>query len=166
MKQRLSIAVALLHNPRLLILDEPTNGLDPNGIIEIRDLLKKINSELNITILISSHLLAEIEKMVTHIGIINKGNILFQGKLTELQTKQNLGASIQIKTNNNVEAITLMEAAGFQAQMEHGKIILPKIEEVQIAALNKKMVQHNIDVYQISHHQNDLESIFIDLINL
>lgn len=166
MKQRLSIAVALLHNPSLLILDEPTNGLDPNGIIEIRDLLKKINRELNITILISSHLLAEIEKMVTHIGIINKGNILFQGKLTELQTKQNLGASIQIKTNNNVEAITLMEAAGFQALMEHGKIILPKIEEVQIAALNKKMVQHNIDVYQISHHRNDLESIFIDLINL
>lgn len=166
MKQRLSIAVALLHNPSLLILDEPTNGLDPNGIIEIRDLLKKINRELNITILISSHLLAEIEKMVTHIGIINKGNILFQGKLTELQTKQNLGASIQIKTNNNVEAITLMETAGFQALMEHGKIILPKIEEVQIAALNKKMVQHNIDVYQISHHRNDLESIFIDLINL
>lgn len=166
MKQRLSIAVALLHNPSLLILDEPTNGLDPNGIIEIRDLLKKINRELNITILISSHLLSEIEKIVSHIGIINKGNILFQGKLTELQTKQNLGASIQIKTNNNIAAVTMLEAAGFQAHFDHEKIILPKIEEVQIAALNKQMVQLNIDVYQISHHQNDLESIFIDLINL
>ena len=166
MKQRLSIAVALLHNPSLLILDEPTNGLDPNGIIEIRDLLKKINRELNITILISSHLLSEIEKIVTHIGIINKGNILFQGKLTELQTKQNLGASIQIKTNNNIAAVNMLEAAGLQAVLDHEKIILPKIEEAQIAALNKQMVQQNIDVYQISHHQNDLESIFIDLINL
>jgi ABC-2 type transport system ATP-binding protein len=166
MKQRLSIAVALLHNPSLLILDEPTNGLDPKGIIEIRDLLKKINREFNITILISSHLLSEIEKIVSHIGIINKGNILFQGKLTELQTKQNLGASIQIITNNNNAAVTILEAAGLQAHLDHEKIILPKIEEVQIAALNKQMVQQNIDVYQISHHQNDLESIFIDLINL
>jgi ABC-2 type transport system ATP-binding protein len=166
MKQRLSIAVALLHNPSLLILDEPTNGLDPNGIIEIRDLLKKINREYNITILISSHLLSEIEKLVTHIGIINKGNILFQGKLTELQTKQNLGASIQIKTNNNIAAVNILAAAGFQAVLEHEKVILPKIEEAQIAALNKQLVQQNIDVFQISHHQNDLESIFIDLINL
>lgn len=166
MKQRLSIAVALLHNPSLLILDEPTNGLDPNGIIEIRDLIKKINRELNITILISSHLLSEIEKIVTHVGVINKGNILFQGKLSELQTKQNLGASIQIKTNNNIAAVNMLEAAGFPAVLDHEKIILPKIQDVQIAALNKQMVQQNIEVYQISHHQNDLESIFIDLINL
>ncbi len=166
MKQRLSIAVALLHNPSLLILDEPTNGLDPNGIIEIRDLIKKINRELNITILISSHLLSEIEKIVTHVGVINKGNILFQGKLSELQTKQNLGASIQIKTNNNIAAVNMLEAAGFPAVLDHEKIILPKIQEAQIAALNKQMVQQNIEVYQISHHQNDLESIFIDLINL
>ncbi|HPH36984.1 MAG TPA: ABC transporter ATP-binding protein [Sediminibacterium sp.] len=166
MKQRLSIAVALLHNPSLLILDEPTNGLDPNGIIEIRDLIKKINRELNITILISSHLLSEIEKIVTHVGVINKGNILFQGKLSELQTKQNLGASIQIKTNNNIAAVNMLEAAGFPAVLDHEKIILPKIQEAQIAALNIQMVQQNIEVYQISHHQNDLESIFIDLINL
>lgn len=166
MKQRLSIAVALLHNPSLLILDEPTNGLDPNGIIEIRDLIKKINRELNITILISSHLLSEIEKIVTHVGAINKGNILFQGKLSELQTKQNLGASIQIKTNNNIAAVNMLEAAGFPAVLDHEKIILPKIQEAQIAALNIQMVQQNIEVYQISHHQNDLESIFIDLINL
>lgn len=166
MKQRLSIAIALLHNPSLLILDEPTNGLDPNGIIEIRDLIKKINRELNITILISSHLLSEIEKIVTHVGVINKGNILFQGKLSELQTKQNLGASIQIKTNNNIAAVNMLDAAGFLAVFDHEKIILPKIQEAQIAALNKLMVQQNIEVYQISHHQNDLESIFIDLINL
>lgn len=81
MKQRLSIAIALLPNPSLLILDEPTNGLDPSGIIETRELLKKLNAEQNITIVISSHLLAEIEKLVTHVGIINRGKMLFQGPL-------------------------------------------------------------------------------------
>jgi lantibiotic transport system ATP-binding protein len=88
MKQRLSIAIALLHNPLLLILDEPTNGLDPNGMIEIRELLIRLNEEQGITIIISSHLLAEIEKLVTYVGVINKGRMLFQGTLEELKSKQ------------------------------------------------------------------------------
>ncbi|MCE6991896.1 ABC transporter ATP-binding protein [Dyadobacter sp. CY323] len=88
MKQRLGIAVAMLHNPALLILDEPTNGLDPNGMIEIRELLKKINREQGISILVSSHLLSEIEKLVTHIGIINHGRLVFQGTLGELMHDQ------------------------------------------------------------------------------
>ena len=82
MKQRLSIAVALLHNPSLLILDEPTNGLDPNGMIEIRELLIKLNQQSGITVIISSHMLAEIEKLVTHVGVINNGQMLFQGPST------------------------------------------------------------------------------------
>src|SRR5207342_486832 len=73
MKQRLSIAVALLHSPALLILDEPTNGLDPNGMIEVRELLIKLNKEQGTTLIISSHLLAEIDKLATHVGVINKG---------------------------------------------------------------------------------------------
>ena len=84
MKQRLAIALALLPNPELLILDEPTNGLDPAGIIELRALVKKLNKEHGMTILISSHLLSEVEKMVSHIGIIYKGKMLFQGSLPEL----------------------------------------------------------------------------------
>lgn len=81
MKQRLGIAVALLHKPSLLILDEPTNGLDPQGIIEMRMLLTHLNQEHKICILISSHMLAEMEKLVTHIGIIDKGRLCYQGPL-------------------------------------------------------------------------------------
>ncbi len=84
MKQRLAIAIALLNDPTLLILDEPTNGLDPEGIIEMRELLKTLNKR-GVTILLSSHLLGEMEKLITHTGIIHKGQLLFQGTLVELR---------------------------------------------------------------------------------
>lgn len=87
MKQRLGIAIALLNDPALLILDEPTNGLDPGGMIEIRELLKKINREKGTTILVSSHLLVEIERLATDIGIIHKGHLLFQGTLAQLKAQ-------------------------------------------------------------------------------
>ena len=100
MKQRLAIAVALLHNPSLLILDEPTNGLDPSGIVEMRELFKKLNKEQGITILISSHLLTEIEKLVTDIGIIHHGTMLFQGSLNDLIERQKQASSLIFITNN------------------------------------------------------------------
>ena len=88
MKQRLSIALALLPSPELLVLDEPSNGLDPAGIIELRHLVKRLNKDFGMTIIISSHLLTEVEKMVTHIGIIVKGSMLFQGTMQELHAFQ------------------------------------------------------------------------------
>ncbi len=88
MKQRLGMAIALLNEPELLILDEPTNGLDPAGIIELRDLLKTLNRERGVTILVSSHLLAEMQRLVTHTAIIHKGKLLYQGTLAELKRSQ------------------------------------------------------------------------------
>src|SRR5476651_2693567 len=85
MKQRLGIALAMLPDPKLLILDEPTNGLDPNGIIEVRELLIKLTTQHQKTVFISSHLLSEIEKMATHVGIIDKGELLFQGSIKDLE---------------------------------------------------------------------------------
>ena len=88
MKQRLAIAIALLNDPALLILDEPTNGLDPEGIIEMRELFRELNSR-GVTILISSHLLGEMEKLITHAGIIHRGQLLYQGTLKELHDANN-----------------------------------------------------------------------------
>ena len=91
MKQRLGIAMALLGDPKFLILDEPSNGLDPAGIMEIRNLITSLPKERDITVLISSHLLNEIEQMADYVGIIHKGQMLYQGKLSELEsTGENL----------------------------------------------------------------------------
>lgn len=164
MKQRLSIAMALLHEPKLLILDEPTNGLDPNGIIEVRELLKKLNVEKNITVLISSHLLSEIEKLVSHVGIIHKGEMLFQGTLDDLHKKQSEKSLVGFETNNNVEAQKLMSINGFSASELHGMVQIPLTEKKNIAMLNQILVQNGIEVYHIGIIKNDLESIFIDLV--
>jgi ABC-type multidrug transport system ATPase subunit len=165
MKQRLSIAIALLHNPSLLILDEPTNGLDPNGIIEIRELLKKLNSQHKMTIVISSHLLSEVEKMVTHVGIINKGSLLFEGTLPELQLKQTLHASTSFETNNAAQAIEITLSLGIAVTQMNGLITIPTVEKHLIAKLNQQFVAAQIEVYRIIETRSDLESIFMDLIN-
>ncbi|MEI9956264.1 MAG: ABC transporter ATP-binding protein [Ferruginibacter sp.] len=165
MKQRLGIAVALLHSPRLLILDEPTNGLDPNGIIEIRDLLKKLNEDQGISIIISSHLLSEIEKLVTHVGIISKGSMVFQGTLNDLVNKQYQYNQLTIDTNDNNRSSAIMQSMQLSSSIDNNKIILPIPSKENIAALNKLLVNSGIDVYEMNPVKKDLETIFMELIN-
>ena len=164
MKQRLSIAIALMHEPELLILDEPTNGLDPNGIIEMRELLKQLNKDFGMTILVSSHLLAEIEKMVTHVGIINKGKLIFQGTMGELHEAQHQQSFICFETGNIEKTRAVLNANGIQFQQEGSQLHVPVLERELIASINKQLVEQDIKVYQISLIKNDLESIFIDLV--
>jgi ABC-type multidrug transport system ATPase subunit len=95
MKQRLAIALALLPGPKLLVLDEPTNGLDPAGIVELRKLIQRFNRERGITVLVSSHILPEVEKLATHVGIIAHGHLRFQGPLSELYALQPAGATLE-----------------------------------------------------------------------
>ena len=104
MKQRLGIAQALLGNPELLILDEPTNGLDPSGIIEMRELIKSFPEKYGITVLISSHILSEIELIATHVGIINKGKLLFQGTMDDLRAKQKAEIQLEVEPRADAEA--------------------------------------------------------------
>jgi len=162
MKQRLSIAVALLHDPSLLILDEPTNGLDPHGILEMRDLLIALNRDHGTTILVSSHLLSEIERLVTHAGIIRRGTMLFQGPFAELAEKRK--AVTIIDTSDNDRAFAAINEAGFEVRREQEKLLVPDSLPADISRINRLLVQMGIDVYQIAPGGNDLEKIFLDLI--
>ena len=165
MKQRLSLAIALLHEPSLLILDEPTNGLDPNGIIEIRDLLKKLNEQKGISIIISSHLLAEIEKLVTHVGIISKGSMVFQGTLERLTSKQYQSSKLILETGNLQRSTEIIRSLQLNGTVEHGKLVLPIPSKETIARLNRSLVNNGIDVFEMSIIKKDLETIFMELIN-
>lgn len=164
MKQRLSIAIALLHQPSLLILDEPTNGLDPNGIIEIRELLKILNEEQGISIIISSHLLSEIEKLVTHVGIISKGSMMFQGTLKDLVSKQYQSSRLILHTGNIQKACEVAASLQLDGRVEGDKLILPIPSTGSIANLNRQLVNAGIDVYEMSVVKKDLETIFMELI--
>lgn len=163
MKQRLGIAISLLNNPELLILDEPTNGLDPNGIIEIRELLFKLQKEHKISILISSHLLSEIEKIVSHVGIINNGEIFFQGPLDQLKSRQDKISFINFETNNIEKTIEIFLKNNLNPIVRNGLVEIKNIDKELISILNQQLVNQKIYVYQISVVKNDLESIFIDL---
>ena len=162
MKQRLSIAMALLHQPELLILDEPTNGLDPNGIIETRELIKKLNQEHNTTILVSSHILNEVERMATHVGIIHKGKMLFQGTLNELQQMKTRQTLLEVATNDNAKAVDIL-GLKYMPKQQNGKIVLPFTNNEQSAVINRLLIQNGIDVYSLHPQQNDLEQLFIDI---
>ncbi len=164
MKQRLSIAVALLHSPALLILDEPTNGLDPNGIIEMRGLLSKLNSEHGVTIVISSHLLAEIEKLVTHVGIIHRGHMVFQGTMNDLKSKQHQVLSVCIGTNDDEKALKILAEHVPTARLSDGSIVLPAMSNEHIAHVNRLLIDGGLDVHEIRAVRNDLETIFMGLV--
>jgi ABC-2 type transport system ATP-binding protein len=165
MKQRLSIAIALLHEPQLLILDEPTNGLDPNGMIEIRELLKRLNRENGITILISSHLLSEIDKLVSHIGIIHKGRMMFQGTLDELKQKQQQSVSVIFETSDAEKTREVL--AGHHADLGYidGKFRMPAMPREKVAEINRQLVAAGVEVFEIHVMRNDLERIFIDMVS-
>ncbi len=162
MRQRLAIAIALLNQPELLILDEPTNGLDPNGIIETRELIKKLNKEYNTTVIVSSHILNEVEKMATHLGIIHKGRMLFQGPLQELQQMKTRQSMLEIETNDNARAITILSPQ-YAVQQKENLLLLPYGNKQQTAAINQLLVKEGLDVYAIHPRQSDLEQLFIEI---
>ena len=161
MKQRLSIALALLPNPELLILDEPSNGLDPGGIIELRKLIRKLNKAYGMTIVISSHLLTEVEKMVSHVGIIFKGDMLFQGTLEDLYLYQQQGSKLFLNTSNNDSAFELLQE--YEPEKSGGRLELPFKSTHQVASINRMLTKHDIDVFLLHPKENDLEQLFINL---
>lgn len=160
MKQRLGIAQAIIHQPELLILDEPFNSLDPQGVKDIRDLILRLNRENDITILISSHNLDEVEKLVNSMVLINKGRSIAAGKIDELI---NAGASkIKVIVDNPEKAKSIIQQSDFKIDqiLKDEKSIQLLANRELIPAINQLLVQHNIQVYQLSQ-DHSLESFFL-----
>src|SRR6202012_776270 len=162
MKQRLGIALALLSDPKLLILDEPTNGLDPNGIIEIRELLIKLTKQHGKTVFIWSHLLGEMERMATHVGIINFSALLFQGTIDELGALSQ--PAVQIETDQPVDAANLLKRSNFDViEVTDNYVQVPFASKQEMGQINTLLNQNGYTVYSISKHQKDLEKLFLDI---
>ncbi len=169
MRQRLGLALALLNEPDLLILDEPTNGLDPAGIHEMRELICGMPEEHGITIFLSSHLLNEVEQMATHVGIIQKGQLLFEGALTELQAQ--LEDHLILGVDQPEKASWILKKAGWSVQSNNGqngpqhhpRLVVNVNGESDIAMLNAQLVQARVNVYHLHMAQPSLEEIFLNL---
>jgi len=164
MKQRLGIAQTLVHNPELIILDEPTTGLDPQGIIDIRNLILQLKNEQNKTILLSSHILSEIELIANRMVIINKGKTIVQGSVSELLNGQEL--IVLFNVDNTAKAIEVLKQQNIllnQEGLQNNNLLL-HISQDKIPVINKLFCENGINVYSIETKRK-LEDYFLKLIN-
>lgn len=161
MKQRLGIAMALLGSPKLLILDEPTNGLDPAGIQEMRALIRNMPAATGATVLISSHLLGEMEQMVEQVGIIDHGHILFEGPLTELQRHSR--GNVTLRLLDPAKAAPILRANGLTAHSDSCVVTLPPLRDSLLADLVQKLAACGAGVVELTPRTKTLEEIFLSL---
>ncbi|WP_418040240.1 ABC transporter ATP-binding protein [Paenibacillus xylanilyticus] len=162
MKQRLGIASALLGQPELLILDEPTNGLDPAGIQEIRELIKRMPLEHGITVLVSSHLLSEVEQMASRVGIIREGKMVLQDTIANLHSQT--GSSIRLIVSEPEEAMKLAREQGQFGQRQGSELTFPYMDNSAIALLVRRLVEQDHAIYRVEEHRQSLEDLFMRVI--
>lgn len=162
MKQRLGIAAALLGGPELLILDEPTNGLDPSGIQEIRSLIKRLPAEQGITVLVSSHLLSEVEQMADTVGIIRQGQMVYQDSIAHLQ--QQAAGDLRLALSEPEAALELAKRRGCGGELREGRLILPRMNDARVALLVKELVENGHAVYRVEEHRQSLEEFFLQVV--
>ncbi len=164
MKQRLGIAQALLHDPELIILDEPTTGLDPKGIIDIRNLILQLKNERNKTIVLSSHILSEIELIANRMVILNKGKSVAQGNVAELLNQQELIVSIQVDQPEKSIQLINRKFKGTAVSLPGGDLLQLSITQEIIPEINRLLVDNDINVYRIEVKRK-LEDYFLKLIS-
>ena len=161
MKQRLGLAAALLGYPKLLILDEPTNGLDPAGIQEMRELICSLPERFGMTVVVSSHLLSEIDQMADHVAIIREGELVFQDTLEALHGRSR--HHLALRTTNNAVAQDVLREQSVSCQEEEGYLILPILSDEIAAQLTRLLGARNLGVIRLEERQKSLEDIFLEL---
>lgn len=162
MKQRLGIAIALIHNPKLIILDEPTNGLDPQGIADIRNLILRLSREMKKTVLVSSHLLSEIEQVATRVLIIDKGKKVIEGSAAELfDPSQTI---VEVDTFNNESTLALLQQSQWldALQPRRSHTIIIKLNRAAIPQLHAWLVQQGVEVLSVQP-RHSLEDLFLQV---
>ncbi len=162
MRQRLALGLALLNDPALLILDEPTNGLDPAGIYDMRELIRRLPVEFGVTVFLSSHLLNEVEQIASHIGIINQGRLLFQGRIEDLQAQRKPRVNLAVEHPDDVQAFLV--ADGWQTRSNgNGHLYVEITDEAEAARINNLLVKAGWQVQQITVERPSLEETFLAL---
>ena len=159
MKQRLGLAHAFLGKRELLILDEPTNGLDPAGIQEMRSLIRRLPSEHGVTVFLSSHLLTEVEQVATHVGMLSQGELVFQGSVEEL--KRLRGSRVRIGVSDLESALALLSRHGWDARREDGFILAANVDVATM--MNRALVEAGFDVHHLSVESDSLEEVFLKM---
>lgn len=160
MKQRLGLATALLSDPELLVLDEPVNGLDPEGIAEMRDTLIGLSRNHGKTIFLSSHLLAEVERTADWIGIIKKGELVVQAPLMELKAASD--RQLRLHTSQDLKASELLTAMGFAAQVTQDGLVATAGSDADAAHVARILVESDIDLYTMQRITNSLETLYFE----
>ena len=161
MKQRLGLAAALLGRPRLLILDEPTNGLDPAGIQEMRQLIRSLPERFGMTVVVSSHLLSEIDQMADHVAVIREGELVFQDTLAALHGRST--HHLALRTDNNERACGLLAQRAVPCREEEGWLVLPVLRDEDAARLTRFLAENRLGVVRLEERQKSLEDIFLEL---
>lgn len=159
MKQRLGLAAALLHDPKLLVLDEPTNGLDPQGIYEFREIIRRLATEKDICVLISSHLISEVQLMCDHVVIINQGQIVRSSDVASLLDH---GTVLWQTGQPQATAILLIDRFSLKAEITEKGVEAP-IGDLDLSVINYKIQEAGIDLHQVALQEKTLESLFLEL---
>lgn len=161
MKQRLGLAAALLGYPKLLILDEPTNGLDPAGIQEMRELICDLPGRFDMTVVVSSHLLSEIDQMADHVAIIRDGELVFQDTLEALHSRSQ--HHLALRSTNNAVVRSLLSEQSIPCQEEAGYLLLPILSDEIAAQITQFLSENHLGVIRLEERQKSLEDIFLEL---
>jgi ABC-type multidrug transport system ATPase subunit len=162
MKQRLALATALLHDPQILILDEPMNGLDPMGIVRMRDLMSTLTQDEGKTIVVSSHLLSEIEKMTRHVGVIHEGTMRFEGTVDDLRAASGMDSVLRLRVSSRRAAETVLGIAS--SNVDDGVINIRITDETDAAKAIARLVTSGVDVYEAVRESSSLERDFLTLV--